>query len=393
MERIFRLHYRHTLDAKATKAIRGEIQNFDEHGRTEVLHFHAVRQLRQHYIRNKQYGQARDLLRLVTGTLWTPARITNVFGHHTACTMCGQDNANSRHILFDCPGLSMDRQHIFNSQNLLMHEEDWEQPCLDRGLFVVPRSLRAAPRAGSTEVFEPAVPATGTGPTFFEPNKPIYLDESAFFADDPNFARAGMAALQHTDGRITASWSSPVPAPYAATAAVGAQMAAARCTQLSYRPHLIVDCSAIVANATKPNHACYYKNPAAGFWRLIQQARWPKVDKTKAHRTKEQAEAEDDLTNWTGNDLVDEAAKAIALQGDQPEVIGRISAFRTKTVAMLKSLVGLVKAYRKPDIPQTLTAQRAHSQGRTPVHEGHHFIDVEGPTSRFARSVAFSSTG
>ena len=265
MERIFRLHYRHHLDARATKAIRGDIMNFDAHGRPEVLHFHAVRQLRQHYLRTKQYAPARDLLRPVTGTIWTPARVKSVFGHDTACTMCGQENANARHILFDCPALSMDREHFFNSQNLQMQEEDWDQPHLDKGLFVVPRSLRAAPRAGVTEVFGPSVPTPEAGSTFFEPGKPIYLDESAFFADDPNFARAGMAALQHTDGRITASWSSPVPAPFAATAAVGAQMAAARCTQLSCRPHLVVDCSAIVANATKPWHACYYKNPAAGF--------------------------------------------------------------------------------------------------------------------------------
>ena len=194
-----------------------------------------------------------------------------------------------------------------------------------------------------------------------------------------------MAALQHTDGRITASWCSPVPAPFAATAAVGAQMAAARCTQLSRQPHLVVDCSAIVANATKPWHACYYKNSAAGFWRLIDQARWPAVDKTKAHRTREQAEAENDLTNWTGNDLVDEAAKAIALHNDEPEVIGRISAFRTKAAAVLKSLVGIVKAYRKPDLPQTLTARPTETPGRTTTADGHRFVDVEGTDQQICK--------
>ena len=58
MERIFRLHYRQSQDTKATKAMRGDVQNFDEHGRPEILHFHAVRQLRQHYIKAKQYGPA-----------------------------------------------------------------------------------------------------------------------------------------------------------------------------------------------------------------------------------------------------------------------------------------------------------------------------------------------
>ena len=172
---------------------------------------------------------------------------------------------------------------------------------------------------------------------FFQSGRKIYMDESAFFADDPNLARAGVAALQMDGDTTTALWSASVPVPYACTAAVGAQFAAVRCTELCDRALLVVDCAAIIANATKHEHARHYRNPASGLWRWVPLQHWPEVIKTPAHRTRKQAEQEGDLENWEGNNRADIAAKQAALRGEPEGIVEQVQAFRTRAKTLIRA--------------------------------------------------------
>ena len=54
------------------------------------------------------------------------------------------------------------------------------------------------------------------------------------------------------------------------------------------------------------------KRPFAGIWKECPAHKWPEVRKTKAHRTRADAEATDTLTEWYGNDQADAAAKQVA---------------------------------------------------------------------------------
>merc|ERR1711973_755484 len=134
----------------------------------------------------------------------------------------------------------------------------------------------------------------------------------------------------------TALWSSSIPVPYAKTAAAGAQYAAVRVARLCERATLVVDCAAIISNATKHEHARHYKNPAAGLWRWLPLHQWPHVIKTPAHRSREQAEREGDLLNWEGNYRADVAAKQAALKGEPDDIVQQVQAFRTRARTLIR---------------------------------------------------------
>ena len=83
-------------------------------------------------------------------------------------------------------------------------------------------------------------------------------------------------------------------------------------------PTVVVDCAAVFTTISRILHARHPKNPGSGTWRSLDYDRWPYVLKTKAHRCREQAEREDDLHHWLGNDYVDKLAKAAAWWGSPP---------------------------------------------------------------------------
>ena len=82
MERRFRVDYQRMLDGEATRCVVGDSWGFDQHGRRRILHFAAMRAERNRMIRQGRHSEARTLLRLVIGTVWTPARVCSIFGSH-----------------------------------------------------------------------------------------------------------------------------------------------------------------------------------------------------------------------------------------------------------------------------------------------------------------------
>ena len=73
------------------------------------------------------------------------------------------------------------------------------------------------------------------------------------------------------------------------------------------------DCASVVASGADREAAIGPKRPFAGLWLAIPP--YVEVRKTKAHRTREQAEASDDLANWHGNEHADQWAKQGAQLG------------------------------------------------------------------------------
>ena len=103
-------------------------------------------------------------------------------------------------------------------------------------------------------------------------------------------------------------------------------------------------------------HAKFCKNPAVGLWRQVPASKWPAATKTKAHRIARQAELEDDLANWKGNEQADLAAKAAALADDPPDIVEQVTAFREKAKTLLKGAVAFLR---------DLTERVVHSGCRT----------------------------
>ena len=73
----------------------------------------------------------------------------------------------------------------------------------------------------------------------------------------------------------------------------------------------------MVRSAASKKYALHHARPFAGIWAEMG-SRFPVVDKTKAHRTKEDAVASNDLHNWLGNNFADEYAKKAAQEGMAP---------------------------------------------------------------------------
>ena len=72
------------------------------------------------------------------------------------------------------------------------------------------------------------------------------------------------------------------------------------------------DCASVVHAALHPQEAVAPRRPMAGLW-MLHPRRDLQVCKTKAHRTRAEAEAQGDVTTYLGNDLADRCAKTAAM--------------------------------------------------------------------------------
>jgi len=154
------------------------------------------------------------------------------------------------------------------------------------------------------------------GECVFDGDKKLYTDGSCFRGSDPEFASAGGAADQiHENGKIARVARIALPRWLPQTAAAGEHVACylAVCFSLpiGITSQILSDCASVVRSAKSRAYAVNYKRPFAGIWNMIgnKWGWWPVVTKTKAHRTKKEAEKEGDLQDWFGNDLADVYAK------------------------------------------------------------------------------------
>ena len=116
VERRFKVDYQAKLDVDATKAILGEDLGSDQYGRQRILHFAGLRKERERLVRKGDHANAKLLLRVATGTVWTPRRIRKVFDDSSeTCPMCGcrAEQADIQHYIQDCPAVNLQRQEVF----------------------------------------------------------------------------------------------------------------------------------------------------------------------------------------------------------------------------------------------------------------------------------------
>ena len=154
------------------------------------------------------------------------------------------------------------------------------------------------------------------GETFFLPDLPIYVDGSCFFPTEDEVRAAGAAAVQVKDGVVVRSMFVPLPDWVEHTAGNAEHWAAQLACANAPRPVVIIaDCSSVVTTLIKSKiEAMDWKRPHAGFW-AEANFEGVQVIKTKAHRSREEAEACGDMEHFIGNEEADTAAKKAAKAG------------------------------------------------------------------------------
>ena len=149
-------------------------------------------------------------------------------------------------------------------------------------------------------------------------------DGSCFCGTDPVLAAAGAAAVQvYPDGTpARAAWVTlPSWLPQTAASAEHTAVSLAVSIDPTRSLNILSDCASVVASAKDREWATQHSRPFAAIWRDMPLAAWPTVDKVKAHRSQQQAQAEGDLKHWHGNEAADNFAKGAALHNLPAKVL------------------------------------------------------------------------
>jgi hypothetical protein len=167
----------------------------------------------------------------------------------------------------------------------------------------------------------------GKGAFWFHDLSPIYIDGSGMYGKCIEVRTAASAAVQkraHShDEWDCISW--PVPDEIDQTSVVSeilALLIALRHMETGVKYVVFADCMAVILGFAKSYSDLRGRGRHDGLWKQIYEAREGKevtVLKTKAHRSKLQAIAEDDLENFEGNEAADsEAKRSASMHGHPP---------------------------------------------------------------------------
>ena len=156
----------------------------------------------------------------------------------------------------------------------------------------------------------------------FLPGKRIYIDGSAYDAGDPYAAAAGAAAVQMEAGTVVRGIRVTVPSDFPLDSAFAEHLGlllSDRHSRGNGDREAVADCASVVSSAHNGHvFATGERRVAAGIWKEVQREGLC-VRKTKAHRSREQAEAEGDLEDFLGNQAADDWAKQAARKGRPTE--------------------------------------------------------------------------
>ena len=157
------MDYQRTLDLDATRTLMGNSLGTDGHGRHRLVHFAAMRAERARLARQGRHADARTLLRIATGTVWTPARVNAIFGiQPSGCPLCGcpAAAADLKHYLLECPAVNKQREE-FLAQQEGVSALDTRAATFTRALLTLPDDIRAPPRAARGERMDPPLSREG----------------------------------------------------------------------------------------------------------------------------------------------------------------------------------------------------------------------------------------
>ncbi len=258
------------------------------------------------------------LRRAFTGGYWTGARrMAAGIAEFCICPLCGGLFDDLFHRIWECTGIADQRAaHTTDEMRDAAAAAPRDHPLWTRGVRVNPRGTVPPPRRDHDErwFFAPGVPED----RFFDGD--VYTDGSAYNPQCPDIRKAGWAVVQlDADGGVLKAVYGHLPAAMSVdqTVAAGEVYALRRATELTAGTiHVRVDYQGIVDGCRAGEAACCsHRRPNAASWRPIWRAtdgNAPRVTKVKAHRTRQEAEADPDpeaWTNWLGNRAADRFAK------------------------------------------------------------------------------------
>ena len=155
----------------------------------------------------------------------------------------------------------------------------------------------------------------------FQEGLDIFFDGSAYDVGDPFAAAAGTGLVQHVAGKVVCSLKATVPHLFPKNAAFAEHLGALlaeRFSRGSSQRCAVADCASVVTSYTRGwDFATGHKRPAAGLWADVDFSGF-RVRKTKAHRSRAEAESQGDVDDYLGNGLADKLAKEAATLGRPP---------------------------------------------------------------------------
>ncbi len=258
------------------------------------------------------------LRRAFTGGNWTRARLmAQGLCADKVCERCGEAHDDDHHRIWEC--IATEPLRLKYTTEDMRHGAETaarNHPYWTRAVTLNPRASVPPPRRDFDEEWhfgrgvDNERNFTGT----------VYTDGSAFHPQCADVRRAGWAVVQvDSSGRVEKALFGHVPASISTdqTVAAGELFAMRRAVELSIGELTIktdyqgiLDGSqageAATTSAKRPNAASW-----RAFWRATNGAT-PRIQKVKAHRSREEAAADEDpesILDWMGNKAADEYAK------------------------------------------------------------------------------------
>jgi len=255
-------------------------------------------------------AERRWLATWLSGTYVTKATMAKRAGDSVRlCTQCpagcgGEDSV--QHRLWICPCFAEQRARII-PETLATEALRQQAPphLLAKGMIAYDPTLQIT--GLETREIECTIDGrrVDNDQLTFEPDTPIYGDGSCVEPTCPVLARAAFALWQRaTDGtarQVVGTVEGPVQ-----TASYAEHVAATHLTSHLQEPATYVtDCMSVIKAHQRGPHVERARLNTAHLWTAAKAHLLAEVAKTKAHRTKEEAEAQGDLEAFMGNAMVD----------------------------------------------------------------------------------------
>ncbi len=297
-----------------------------------------------------------SLRRAFTGGYWSSARRKeNGLAESCSCPKCGAALDDIYHRIWECEAMHEQRmRYTSESMRTAAAAASRSDPRWTRALTAEPKGRMAAPRRDHDEewVFAPGVPQERCL------SGDVYTDGSATNPRCPEVRRAGWSAIQVDErGDLVKGVYGHVPAEASVeqTAGAGELYALRRAAELAASDaNIHTDYQGILDGVRAGEAACsHHKKANASSWRAYWRAvegGAPCVRKVKAHRSREEAMADEDpmaYTQWKANKTADAYAKmgARANQGRNGREIANAYEAEQDEVTKLAKWVGIALSH------------------------------------------------
>ena len=308
--------------------------------------------------------------RLFTGASHPLVRLSRWRGENFPCPWCDCAAADDQHWAWHCPAWHDVRASVVEEDLLLQAQAAPRgHPLFSRGWAPQPAGAdRGSLPQEDVRYIAANHEVEAQHFVGFDPKDgPLFTDGSCLHPSDPHYARAGSAVVQVNvrDGRTVKAVEAPLPDFMPQTAAFAEHYALLLAATHSLespqgrKPHAVTDCQSVLVAHAHPAAAVSYAKTAAGLWRELPTQRLEQVVKTKAHRSRVEAEHDNDVEFWRGNVAADRHAKAAAARYD---VEAAVFEAHEERFALVKNVLKSAAAILAPvhaKLDAVLDAQKA----------------------------------